>query len=30
MHEYYQRIGEKTGELKAEYRDLVRDKIGRK
>ncbi len=29
-HEYYQSIGEKTGELKAEYRDLVRDKIGSK
>lgn len=30
MHEYYDMIGETTKELKVEYRDLVKDKIGSK
>lgn len=30
MHEYYEKVGETTQELKEEYRDLVKDKIGSK
>jgi hypothetical protein len=29
-HEYYQQIGEKTELIKEQYRDIVRDKVGRK
>ena len=30
MHEYYEMVGDTTSKLKAEYRDLVKDKIGSK
>ncbi len=30
MHEYYQQVGDTTEELKLEYRNLVKDKIGSK